>query len=204
MTLNKMFVIFLLFSNLLIISCSKELIQLELNLVKLGSLKNDEYDYYELTLPENIEKDNHLIFELEPNPQLDSINNIISDPNIYISTTNKNPDTYLYNWKSERFGDEIISISPINLSPSKVFYISVHCKTKCNYVLKAQFIKNIELKNEEMNVFSINPKTVTKFSFKPKNTNYNELYVNVIGSYINSFKAYLSKENPSSSNTLKP
>ena len=204
MTLNKMFVIFLLFSNLLIISCSKELIQLELNLVKLGSLKNDEYDYYELTLPENIEKDNHLIFELEPNPQLDSINNIISDPNIYISTTNKNPDTYLYNWKSERFGDEIISISPINLSPSKVFYISVHCKTKCNYILKAQFIKNIELKNEEMNVFSINPKTVTKFSFKPKNTNFNELYVNIIGSYINSFKAYLSKENPSSSNTLKP
>ena len=202
MALKRLFLIHLLLMNIIYISCSTELIQLELNLIKQGSLKNNEYDYYVLSLPEKLEEDNHLIIELEPNSQLDSINNIISDPNLYISILNKNPNENLYTWKSERFGDEIISINPSYLSPKKEFYISVHCKSKCNYILKAQLIKDIILKNDEMNVFSINPKTVTKFSFKVKDNLFKELYVNVIGSYINSFKVYLAKENPSSSNTL--
>ena len=54
-----------------------------------------------------------------------------------------------------------------------------------------------------MNVFSIKPKTVSKFSFKTRQENFDELYINVLGSYINSFKAYLAKDDPSSSNTLK-
>ena len=202
MSTFNIFIIYLLCINTLFISCSKEIIQLDLNLVRRGSLKNDEYDYYILSLPEELDKESHLIIESEPNPQLDSINNIISDPNLYISTTNQNPSIDKYEWKSERFGDEIISINPKYLSPKKSFYISVHCKTKCNYILKAQLIKDLTLKLDEMNVFTINPKTVTKFSFKTKNEKFTELYINVIGSYINSFKAYLAKENPSSSNTL--
>ena len=188
---------------MIFITCSKELIELELDLVKCGSLRNEEYDYYILSLPDQFDKDNHLIIELEPNPQLDSINNIISDPNLYISTTEKNPSIDKYTFKSERFGDETISISPKNLSPKETFYISVHCKLKCNYILKAQLVKDIPLKTNELNVFSINPKTVTKLSFKTKSENFNELYINIIGTYINSFKVYLSQENPSSSNTLK-
>ena len=200
---KRSLIIFILLSNIIFISNSQELIQLELDLVKHGSLKNNQYDYYILSLPEEIEKENHLIVELEPNPQLDLINNVMSDPNLYISSTEKNPGTDKYTWKSERLGDEIISINPSYLSPKKSFYISVHCKIRCNYILKAQMVKNLILKDNEMNVFSINPKTVTKFSFQTKENNFNELYINVIGSYINSFKAYLAKENPSSSNTLK-
>ena len=64
-------------------------------------------------------------------------------------------------------------------------------------------MKDIPLKTNGLNVFSINPKTVTKLSFKTKSENFNELYINIIGTYINSFKVYLSQENPSSSNTLK-
>ena len=203
MLLKKYFLLFILFSKIIFISSSKELINLNLDLVKRGSLKNNEYDYYILTLPERIEEENHLIVELEPNPQLDSINNVISDPNLYISTSEKNPSSDSYTWKSERFGDEIISINPSYLSSKKAFYISVHCKIRCNYILKAQLVKDLVLRQDEMNVFSIKPKTVTKFSFQTKNNFFNELYINVIGSYINSFKAYLAKENPSSSNTLK-
>ena len=33
--------------------------------------------------------------------------------------------------------------------------------------------------------------------------NFNELYINIIDTYINSFKVYLYQENPSSSNTLR-
>ena len=99
---------------MIFITCSKELIGLELDLVKCGSLRNEEYDYYILSLPDQFGKDNHLIIELEPNPQLYSINNIISDPNLYISTTEKNPSIDKYTFKSERFGDETISISQKN------------------------------------------------------------------------------------------
>ena len=35
---------------MIFITCSKELIELELDLVKLGSLRNEEYDYYILSL----------------------------------------------------------------------------------------------------------------------------------------------------------
>jgi hypothetical protein len=76
----------------------------------------------------------------------------MSDPNLYISTTYEKPSIDKYNWKSERFGDEIISINPKYLSPQKIFYISVHCKTRCNYNLKTQLVKNIPLKLEQMNV----------------------------------------------------
>ena len=64
-------------------------------------------------------------------------------------------------------------------------------------------MKDIPLKTNGLNIFSINPKTVIKLSFKTKTENFNELYINIIGTYINSFKVYLSQENPSSSNTLK-
>ena len=200
---RKYLLIYLILINTLLITCAPDLIKLDFDLVKRGSLKNNEYDYYKLALPKELDNDSHLIIESEPNTQLDKINNIISDPNLYISTSYENPSMDKYNWKSERFGDEIISINPKYLSPEKVFYISVHCKTICNYILKAQLVKDIPLKINEMNVFSIKPKTVTKFSFNIRQENFEELYINVIGSYINSFKAYLAKENPSSSNTLK-
>ena len=186
--------IFLININTIFISCSKELIELKLDLVKCGSLRNEEYDYYILSLPDQFDKDNHLIIELEPIPQLDLINNIISDPNLYISTTEKNPSIDKYTFKSEHFGDETISINPKNLSQKETFYISVHCKLKCNYILKAQLVKDIPLKTNDLNVFSINPKTVTKLSFKTMSKNFNELYINIIGTYINSSKYIYTKK----------
>ena len=115
--------IFLININTIFISCSKELIELKLDLVKCGSLRNEEYDYYILSLPDQFDKDNHLIIELEPNRQLDLINNIINDPNT--STTEKNPSINKYTFKSERFGDETISISQKKFIFEKNFlYIS--------------------------------------------------------------------------------
>ena len=64
-------------------------------------------------------------------------------------------------------------------------------------------MKDIRLKTNDLNVFIINSKTVIKLSFKTKSENFNELYINIIGTYINSFKVYLSQEKPSSSNILK-
>ena len=55
-------------------------------------------------------------------------------------------------------------------------------------------MKDIPLKTNELNVFSINPKTVTKLSFKTKSDNFNELYINIIGTYINSSKYIYTKK----------
>ena len=98
---------------------------LELDLVKCGSLRNEEYDYYILSLPDQFGKGDHLIIELKPNPLLDLINNIISDPNLYMSTTEKNPIIDKYTFKSKRFGDETISINPKKfISERNFLYIS--------------------------------------------------------------------------------
>ena len=55
-------------------------------------------------------------------------------------------------------------------------------------------MKDIPLKTNELNVFSINPKTVTKLSFKTMSKNFNEFYINIIGTYINSSKYIYTKK----------
>ena len=198
---TKIFIFLVLF--FIQLSNSKDLINFEIFQIKTGSLKVNEYDYYVLTLPNDIDKDNHLIIELEANRYLDAVNKILSDPNLYISMTDKMPSVVSNTWKCERFGEETISISPSFLKPSQTFYISVFCKDKCNYLLRSRLAKDIALKEKEMNIYNLNPNTVTKFSFTTKE-DFKELSVNVVGSYINSFEAYLAKDNPSSSNTLVP
>ena len=193
---------FTLLSTLIISLYSKDLIKLELKQIKRGSLRTNEYDYYFLTLPNEYDINSNLIVELEPNKELDSINNIVSDPNLYISNTVKMPNINQNTWKCERFGDETVLIDSSSLSPSQNYYISVHCKEKCNYKLKAQLVQDIIIKEKEINRYNLNPKTVSKYSFTTRN-DFNELYIYVIGSYINSFNAYLAKDNPSSSNTLE-
>ena len=99
---------------------------LELDLVKCGSLRNEEYDYYILSLSDQFDKGDHLIIELKPNPLLDLINNIINDPNLYMSTTEKNPSIDKYTFKSKHFGDETISINTKKfISERNFLYIGI-------------------------------------------------------------------------------
>ena len=55
-------------------------------------------------------------------------------------------------------------------------------------------MKDIPLKTNGLNVFSINPKTVIKLSFKTKSENFNKLYINIFGTYINSSKYIYTKK----------
>ena len=193
--------ILILISFISFYSCSETTKELGFDLVRRGSLKDNEYDYYTIVLPNEYDRNSHLIIELEPNKELDSLINIISDPNLYISNTEKKPNIAVNTWKSDRFGDETISISPSYLNPLQEFYISVHCKEKCNYVIKAQLVQEIEIKENNIYNYNLNPKTVTTFSFTTRD-NFTELYINIFGSYINNFHVYCERKNPSSSNTL--
>ena len=155
-------------------------------------MKADEYDFYKLTLPEEMHKNEQLVFELDPNSILDTINNIVSDPNLYISVSEKMPTYSKSTWRSNRFGNEIITIGGAYINPFQNFYIGVHCKEKCNYILKITMVDSIILKDNQINSYTLEEKTVMKFCFTTKDI-FNELSVYIFGSYLNSFNAYLYK-----------
>ena len=190
------------FSLLIFFSYSKDIIKIDLNNVKRGSLRADEYDFYEITLPADINKTEQIVFELEANTELDSINNIVSDPNLYISVSEKMPTYEKHTWSSNRFGDETIAIGGPFINPFQYFYIGVHCKEKCNYILKISMVNSIILKDNIINSFSLDEKTVMKFSFITREF-FTDLTVYVFGSDLNSFNTYLSKNDVSSTNTLR-
>ena len=191
----------MLFSLLNFILCSYDIKELSLNQIKYGALKNDESDFYKITLPVDVERGNQVIFEVESNPVLDRINNIVSDPNLYISIDEQHPTDLKNMWSSNRFGDETITLGPQYCNPNQYFFIGVHCREKCNYILRVSTAKNIVLEANKVNSFTINRNTVMKFFFHTKDT-FNELNVNVAGSYLKSFNVYLANKEPSSSNTL--
>ena len=192
----------LIFLNILIFILSTDDIkEIKLNEEKLGSLKNDEYDFYKITLPGEINKNGQLIFELHANKRLDLLNDIVSDPNLYITIDEIHPTSVTNKWSSNRFGDEIITISGQFINPFLYFHIGVHCKEKCNYILKISLVNNIKIKEKEINSFTLESKSIMKFSFTTRKT-FNELSVNIVGFYKNLFSVYLAEKDPSSSNTL--
>ena len=191
-----------IFSFLIILTfCSYDIKEINLNEEKRGSLTNDEYDYYKITLPAEVDKNGTVVFELEPNKVLDRLNDIVSDPNLYISIDESHPNALKNNWSSNRFGDETISISGAYINPFQYFYIGVHCVEKCNYVLRVRNVNSIQLVESKINSFTIKEKTVMKFNFHTKKT-FNQLNVNIVGSYLYIFSVFLAKGEASSSNTF--
>ena len=193
----------LLISFLSLIYCTYDIKELNLNEVKYGTLTKGEYDFYKITLPNNVDKSGQVVFELEPNTVLDNIHNIVSDPNLYISIDEQHPTDTKSTWKSNRFGEETITLGPQYINPYQYFHIGVHCREICNYIIKVSITKNIVLDSNKINSVTINQNQVMKFSFTTRQQ-FNELAVNIIGSYLNSFNVYMANKEPSSSNTLPP
>ena len=127
----------LLILSLLIIfiSCSYDIKEIELNQIMRGSLTDGEYDFFKITLPAEVDKNGTLVFVLEPSTYLDRLNDIVSDPNLYISIDESHPNELKHTWASKRFGSEVISIGGAYINPFQYFYIGVHCVEKCNYCL---------------------------------------------------------------------
>ena len=199
-TLRNFFLFMILF---LYIFCGNEIIEIKLEDLKRGSLRDNEYDFYKLILPAEVDKSGQLIVELEPNVDLDAINNIISDPNLYISVNDQYVTEQNNMWASNRYGDETIAISGRYINPFQPFYIGVHCIKKCNYILKVNMVKNIIIQENKINSFTLEQTTVMKFSFTTREV-FSSLSVNVVGSFLNSFNTYLSKdEAATSTNSLE-
>ena len=125
----------------------------------------------------------------------------ISGCSLPAAAIEKYPNESKHTWSSKRFGDETISINRNLFEPKDVFYLGVHCKDKCNYIIKSKFVKSIPILENKKNTYELYSNTVMRFSFRTRET-FNNLLINVVGSYINSFKVYLAQKDASSSNTL--
>ena len=170
---------------------------------KQSSLAAGTGAYYYFEVPDN-STDYYLMVKVTPNSDLDAFDNIFSDPNLYISTTNKFPSNH-HNaeWYSQRFGDEIITIDNKYVKPKTMFYIGVFCELKCNYILSAKLYKNYVMRENIIYGVSLKPDETIRVKFTTKEQ-FNELAVSCIGLSMEPFRMYLAKENPSSANTLKP
>ena len=195
--------LFLLISLLNISQVS--LTQLYLNKTILGYLHPKSYAYYSLLLPENItdtESTDYLLVEARRNEDQDLLDNIYSDPNLYISNIHSQPGPNAHEWSSARFGDEIISINKVNSYSNQVFYISIYCEFSCNYILKANIHKNYEMKVNKIYSINMLPNDKAKLTFKSKYS-YDKMKVSCVSSKMKPFRIYLAKDDPSSSNTIQ-
>ena len=89
---------------------------LKLNIPEKGSLNDNSYMFYKLTLNEisqNIKE--NLIIRADEDKSVTSDNNIqyhFSDPDLFVSKTNKYPkDPETSTWYCNEFGNDIVAIS---------------------------------------------------------------------------------------------
>ena len=173
-----------------------------LNDVIKGSLPDKTYAYYKLKLPELTSGESKfLLFEARRNEEQDFLDNVYSDPNLYISTTEIYPGPNQHTWSRSRFGDEIISINKNYVKSGADFYISIYCEFKCNYILDAKLYNNYEMKEDKLYTISMIENDVIKATFKARKS-FESIKINCVSAKMKPFRIFLAKKDPSSSNTL--
>ena len=183
---------------------SKEMI---LNETYTGEMKQDEsFEYYTLKIPKEIEPEKYiLIFIVKENKKnIIEGEEIFSDPDIYVSKTQKNPHSpETSDFYSERYGNDILSIPKSEVSPNETFYIGMYCQFKCKYKLKSYLSEEIEIDIGKMYSVEMNKKSTLNYYIKVPDKNYNELNVIATSNGLEEFKIFMNQNNPSSQNTYK-
>ena len=181
--------------------------EIKLNETYTSEMKQDEsFEYFTLTIPEDTEREKYiLIFEVKENKKnILEGEEIFSDPDIYVSKTEKNPRSpETSEYYSERYGNDILSIPKSEISPNETFYIGMYCQFKCKYKLKAYLSEEIEINIGKMYSIEMNKKSVLNYCIKIPDKNYNELNVIATSNGLEEFKIFMNQNNPSSQNTYK-
>ena len=195
--------IFLIINLYILFTISHSIpIDIDIDKATKNSLPDKTYSYYKLTMPKIEEEDKFLLIEARRNEEFDLLDNIFSDPNLYISTKYEKPDPNHNTWSSNRFGDEIISIDSKYFKEGVIFYISVYCEFKCNFILETKLYDKYEMEEDFIYTVSLVPDDVIKASFRTRKE-YNKLKVCCVSYKMKPFRIFLSKKDPSSSNTIK-
>ena len=184
---------------------------LQLNIPEKGSLNDNSYAFYKLTLKE-ISVDNHenLIIRADEDKSEILDNGIqyhFSDPDIYVSKVNQYPkDTETSTWYCNELGNDIVAISKENVNSNSTFYISVFCKKKCKYILNSYLSQSYILSPFKIYGIHVNPKKSMVFEFKTREQDFHHLSMQIMGVSSNQYRVYINKEIPSSSKsyTLEP
>ena len=167
-----------------------------------ASLPDKTYGYYRIKLPDmQTNSSKFLLFEARRNVEQDLLDNVFSDPNLYISLIDHMPSPVSNTWSSSRFGDEIISIDKKYVKSNTIFYLSVFCEFKCNFILDAKLYDIYELKEDKLYTLSMIPDDVIKLTFKPK-SKYEQLKVSCVSDKMKPFQIFMAQKEPSSSNSL--
>ena len=192
----------ILFLLSLFILISSDPTPFNLDEVVKGSLQDKTYMYYKLKLPILDKNDKKLLlFEARRNEEQDFLDNIFSDPNIYISTKQVYPGPTENTWSSSRFGDEIISINQNFVVSEAIFYVAIYCEFKCNYILDAKLYDNYMMKDDKVYTINMIEDDVVKLTFKTRE-NFESLKINCVSFKMKPFRVYLSIKDPSSANNL--
>ena len=184
---------------------------LKLNIPEKGSLNDNSYMFYKLTLNEisqNIKE--NLIIRADEDKSVTSDNNIqyhFSDPDLFVSKTNKYPkDPETSTWYCNEFGNDIVAISKEYVNPNSTFYIGVFCQKKCSFILNSYLSVSYLLSPFTIYNFHIPPKKSMVYQFKTQEKDFTHLSMQLMGILSNQYNVYINKQIPSSSKsyTLEP
>ena len=184
---------------------------IQLNVPEKGSLNDNSYMFYKLTL-EQISLDNqeNLIFRADEDKSDNDYKGIqyhFSDPDIFVSQIHKYPkDPETSTWYCNEFGSDIVAISKENVKSNSTFYISVFCKKKCKFILNSYLSLSYKLNPFVIYGFHIPPKKSMVYEFKTRSTDFQHLSMQLMGVSAGQYNVYINKEIPSSSKsyTLEP
>ena len=175
-----------------------------LNVPTKGSLSDNSYHFYKLTLDQISQNNNqNLILRVDEDKSIEITENTqyyFSDPDLYVSQDNKYPkDPETSTWYCNEFGNDIVAISKEYIYSNSTFYISVYCKKKCNYILNSYLDISYKLQPFTIYGFHIPRKKSMVYEFKTREKDFEHLSIQLMGLSPGQYNAYINKEIPSSS-----
>ena len=182
---------------------------LELDKKITGKLdKDDSREYYTLTIPKDkeINSGSLLIFTVkESRKGIKEGDEIFSDPDIYVSKSNKFPaNREDADWFSERYGSDILTIPSNAVDKGETFFVCMYCQYKCRYELKAYLTKEVPLNFGKFYNFNMQKGSSLSYSlYVPQNEKKEDINIMAQNSNLQNFKIFVSKESPSSQNTFQ-
>ena len=200
-------IIFLILFTLTISAPDKQLKPLTLETKVKGKMdENESREYYELKIPQKIEKNSLLVFTVkESRKGVKDGDEIFSDPDIYVSKTNKFPSNREEaSWYSERYGNDILTIPSYAVEPDEVFYICMYCQYKCRYELNSYLSHEAPVEiGKYYDITLSNKASISYILFVPDNPKGEELNVIATNPSFKNFRIFMAKETPSSQNTFQ-
>ena len=172
--------LFLLFSSFIHkIKTEDKIFKLIINEISSGKIdKENSSDFYELSIPDILPDNELLVFIVnEDKSDINYSEELFSDPDVYISKTSFAKKRQESDWYSEKYGNDIVSISSKELTGINKLYISLFCEKKCKYNLKSYFVKELELKLGLINSIKLSKHNSIHYFLKISQENFTQLKI---------------------------